>query len=989
MSYVYRAGRLWGIGLLAGLHACTSSEPGAPSEPTVPSAPVSPPVSPPGLPPAPPRAPGCGDSDDLPALVRLDEAAGSLVLACDLATEELAITPLSDGMVRMRYGKNAAGSIVQFDRPRSVDKLRVGRRGDSAVLCTPEVEMAIVPGTCRMVVKDLATGAAIVDDGPRGGFYRGRAKVAGDPNERDVIGIARSSPPSERFYGLGLHTRSSKSLDLRGKVVELYNTDAYDSPSGGFSPDATSLYESIPFYIGLRGKTAYGIFTDNTHRMRFDLASSSADEARTTAFGGTMDQVLVPGPSMREVVRRYTQLTGRMAAPPTWALGFHQSRWEGPCEGSPAGKPFCSSNQIKGLVGTFREKKIPLDAVFLDIQHMRGLRTFTFDPDRFPNPAGFVAELEALGVKTQVIVDPGLKIDPSWDVYAAGLAGGHYLKTPSGEVFQGEVWPGPSVFPDFTSKGARGFFSAEIERSARLGLRGMWIDMNEPSNFKDGTVPDSTLADGNGRPTTMAEAHNTYGYFEAMATHEGMVRARPTERPFILSRAAFAGQQRFSAVWTGDAPSTWATLEMTLPQLLHLGLSGMAFSGSDVGGYSGRDTPPELFARWMALGAISPFFRAHAEKDARRQEPWSFGDDVENATRDLVGQRYELMPYLISAFEETSRTGAPVLRPLVFDFQDDEATHTISDSAMLGDSLLVAPLLRPSDAEGRRVYLPKGRWFDFVSGAIYEGGRTVTLDAKPFALPSDALPMFAREGAIVPRTDVVAHTGLLRGASLVLDVFAGLGKTEYTLHEDEGTARPESARTTFLLEGTSAGIRFEAKKSQGAYVAAHAKTTVRLRRVDRAPTRVLLDGNALSAVPFGSPMPVGSYAWDPSDRSLLVPVVSSTPFVLEVAVSRDTDPDGTVEVPLRVRLPLGTPDGPISVASSGASWQHLPLTRSGEWATGTLRAPRGGHAFFKITRGAWPTVEKAQGCADVANRHAFGAATRAVEIAVKAWADGC
>ena len=563
------------------------------------------------------------------------------------------------------------------------------------------------------------------------------------------------------------------------------------------------------------------------------------------------------------------------------------------------------------------------------------------------------------------------------------------LKTPSGEVFQGEVWPGPSVFPDFTKKDARTFFAAEVERTARLGLRGMWIDMNEPSNFKDGTVPDTTLADGNGRATTMAEAHNVYAYFEAMATHEGMVRARPSERPFVLSRAAFAGQQRFSAVWTGDAPSTWTTLEMTLPQLLHLGLSGMAFAGSDVGGYSGRDTSPELFARWMALGAISPFFRAHAEKDARRQEPWSFGEDVESASRDLINLRYELMPYLISAFEETARTGAPVLRPLVFDFQEDEATHAISDSAMLGDSLLVAPLLKPTDSEGRRIYLPKGRWFDFVSGAIYEGGRTVTLDAKPFALPTDTLPMFAREGAIVFRTEAVAHTGLLRATPLTIDVFAGLGKSNATLHEDDGSARPQIARTSFVLDGTSLGIRLEAKPTEGTFVTRHAITTVRMRRVDRAPTRVTLDGKSLTRAAPGSPMAFGTYVWDSSDRSLLVRVEKVGSFVLDVAVSRETDENGTVEVPLRVRLPAGTPEGPITVASSGASWQHLPLVRNGEFATGTLRAPRGGHAFFKITRGGWPSVEKAQGCIEIGNRHAFGAATKSVDISVRTWADGC
>ncbi len=422
MSHATPVRLVLGLGLLATAYACAdvAESPQGPSP--LPSATATSPVSPPPIPPPLPR---CGEAEELPKLARRDE--GTLVLSCEGAIDELAVTPLADGLVRLRYGKSAAGSIVPVERAAATEPLRLGRRGESAVLCTREIEMALVPGTCRIVVKDVATGAVIVDDGPQGGFYRGRARVAGESTERDVIGISRSSPPNERFYGLGLHTRSKATLDLRGKVVDLYNTDAYDTAAGGFAPDATSLYESIPFYIGLRAKTAYGVFTDNTHRMRFDLGSTVANEVRTMAFGGTMDQVLVVGPSIRDVVRRYTNLTGRMSAPPTWTLGFHQSRWEGPCEGSPAERPFCSAAQIKGLVGTFRDRKIPLDAVFLDIQHMRGLRTFTFDPDRFPNPAGFVSELEALGVQTQIIVDPGLKIDPAWDIYTAGLSGGHYL----------------------------------------------------------------------------------------------------------------------------------------------------------------------------------------------------------------------------------------------------------------------------------------------------------------------------------------------------------------------------------------------------------------------------------------------------------------------------------------------------------------------------------------------------------------------------------
>jgi alpha-glucosidase len=938
----------------------------------------------------------CGEAEALPARATRDEAAHTLTVTCDGDAKTLAVTLYDDGIARLRYGDDARGSIVPVDRPEAKDALRTGRRGDSAVVCTNELEIAVAPGTCRVVATDVATGAVVLEDGDGGGFFRGRARARtdkGDLAEEDVLGVVRASPEGERFYGLGLHaaTQPGHALDLRGSTVELWNTDAYDAAAGGFRPDAASLYESIPFYVGLRGATAYGVFTDNTHRVRVDLASSDPARVRLSAWGGAIDQYLVAGPRMRDVLRRYTLLTGRTPLPPPWALGFHQSRWEGPCDGSPAERPFCSASQIVQVAQTFRDRKIPADGIFLDIQHMDGFRSFTFDATRFPDAAALAAELDALGFRVHTIVDPGIKIDPAWDVYKAGLSGDRFLKTPAGDVFQGEVWPGPAAFPDFTAPKTRAWWSSLVQSAASKGVRGMWIDMNEPSSFTTGTVPDDVLADGDGRHVTMAEAHDAYAWFEAKATYEGLKQARPDERPFVLSRAAFAGQQRYSAVWTGDAPSTWTTLGMTLPQLLHLGMSGIAFAGSDVGGYSGRaESTPELFTRWMALGAISPFFRAHAEKDARRQEPWAFGAEVEDATRALVSLRYELMPYLYSAFEETRTTGAPVLRPLVFEFQEDPKSQTVADEAMLGPSLLAAPLLTQASSSSRAVYLPPGRWFDFRSGAVLDGGQTVTVAAAPELLPEDTLPLYAREGAIVPRAKVVQHVGEAPGAPLWLDVFPGEARSTFTLYEDDGGAL--GSHVTFAAERTRTpeGARLEATAPDGTYSAGHASLIVRIRRVDHDVTRVAVGGAPLTRAADPNAVPIGSYAWDAADRALVVALDGKTPFSLEAEYDTSLLPDGDVEVPIHVTLPAGTPaTTPISVASSGASWTHLPLVRTGDEASGTVRAPRGGFAWFKITRGDWATVEKGGACAEVPNRHAFGAAARPVEAAVVSWADTC
>lgn len=933
--------------------------------------------------------PTCGDTEDeLPEGVAVDPGSHTVASTCDGEATGLLLTVLDDGLVRLRYGSNvvadgARGSLVPVERPAATKALRVGRRGAAAVVCTEALEIAITPRTCALSAKDVATGAIVLDDAAAGYF-----------RDADGVGVVHTSPPGERFYGLGLHTATQATgarsgLDLRGSVIELYNTDAFDAAAGGFRADSKSLYETIPFYAGLRGKTAYGVFTDNTHRQTFDLAASDPGRVRVHARGGAIDQYLVAGPSLREVLRRYTRLTGLPPMPAPWALGFHQSRWEGPCEGNPAERPFCSAPQITALARLLRDRGVPADGLFLDIQHMNGFRSFTFDATRFSDPEAFLGELGALGFHVSTIVDPGIKVDPAWDVYQAAVSGDHLLKAPGATTpFQGEVWPGPAMFPDFSAAKTRSWWSGLAGGLVRRGVAGLWIDMNEPASFTSGTVPDSLAADGDGRATTMAEVHNAYGYLEAKATFEGMQAARASERPFVLSRAAFAGQQKWSAVWTGDAPSTWTTLGMTMPQLLHLGMSGIPFAGSDVGGYSGREeSTPELFSRWMAMGAISPFFRAHAEKDARRQEPWSFGDETFEATRALVRQRYALMPYLYSLFDEASRTGAPVLRPLVFEFQDDESTHAVADEAMLGPWLLAAPIL---DAKATRaVLLPKGRWYELHSGAAYEGGRTITLAATPDPLPKDALPLFAREGAIVVRTEVGTNVASARGAALYLDAFPGPAKSAFTLREDDGTTAAALARVTFSTVRTATGAHFEASPQEGTYVAPHRELVLRLRRVDHDPSAVTLDGQVLVRAPSVESLTLGSFFWDKNDRAVVVSLPRKFPFALDVAFNPELDADGDVDVPIRVALPAGTPvTTAIHVASSRAGWVHAPLVRVGDEATGTLRVPRGGYTSFKITRGDWPTVEKSGTCAEIVNRRALGAA-EGIRVTVAAWADRC
>lgn len=912
-------------------------------------------------------APSCGEVAALPPKVtRTDERTHTV--SCDGAATALAITTLDDGIVRLRYGAPGPEPLVPVERPLGAPTL-AGRRGDALVVCTPSLELSVVPGSCAVVAKDRE-GRVVLEDRDGGAYFAADGE----------IGVARKLAEGERVYGLGLHT--ARGLDLRGARVDLWNTDAYVDAHKGFPPDAPNLYQSHPFYVALRDGRAVGVFTHDTHRMRFEVGAAGApSELRAVARGGAIDQYLLPGPELREVLRRYSRVTGRMPMPAPWAIGFHQSRWDEPCDGAPAERPFCSAAQVLEVARRFRDAKIPADGIFLDIQHMRGFRTFTFDPVRFAAPEDLFAKLAALGFHAHAIVDPGIKIDPAWDVYAGGLAGGHYLKDASGAPYEGVVWPGASVYPDFSAAKTRAWWAGLSAGMIDRGVSGMWIDMNEPANFTGGTVPNEVTCDGDGRATTMAELHNAYAFYEAKATYEGMKAAAPSQRPFILSRAAFAGSQRYAAVWTGDAPSTWTSLSMTLPMLLQLGMSGMPFAGSDVGGYSGREeSTPELFARWMALGSISPFFRAHAEKDARRQEPWSFGREVEDASRALIGLRYELSPYLYSVFHEASETGAPILRPLVFEFQGDANTHAVSDQAMLGPSLLVAPILTKGARE-RPLYLPGGRWFELHSGAVHEGGRSITLSTDPEPLPLDALPMFAREGAIIPSTVRMAHIAEKLTAPLFLDVFPGPRETSFTLWEDVGLDGPGAGSSRFRLSWVpTADGAIVRSQHEGVFAHDHERTVVRVRRVDRPVTAVKLSGKTL---------PSDAFVWDANARVLTIDLGRRMVFTIELTYDRTLDPDGTVKVPITVQLPPGTSTGTaIHVASSAWGWTHRPLERTGDVAQGTLEVPRGQWFFYKITRGAWSSVEKDATCGERPNRSAIGAAS-ALAITVERWADGC
>jgi Alpha-glucosidases, family 31 of glycosyl hydrolases len=564
------------------------------------------------------------------------------------------------------------------------------------------------------------------------------------------------------FYGFGEKTGP---LNKMGWDTINWNTDEPEKHD-----DTTkSLYVSIPFYVGLNGKRAYGIYFDNTYKTCFNMGKDNKAYSNFASEGGMLTYYFIYGPQIKDVVEGYTCLTGRMKMPPLWALGYQQCRWS-----------YYPEEKVLEIAQNFRERDIPCDVIYLDIDYMDGFRVFTHDNRRFPDFKGMIQKLHGMGFKVVTIIDPGVKIDKNYDVYREGIEKGYFTKDSSGSPFKGKVWPMDSVFPDFSKREVRDWWGDLNGRLFKDGVDGIWNDMNEPSVFDTDskTVSEDAVHDGDGYPMSHKEFHNLYGMMMDEGTYRGFLRNKENTRPFLLTRSGFAGIQRYSAIWTGDNMSLWEHLKLSIPMNCNLGLSGVAFIGNDVGGFN-KDTTGELLTRWMEVGAFLPFFRNHSTVMTKNQEPWAFGSEVEDICRKYIKLRYAILPYLYNLFYESYKDGHPIIRPMVYEYQGNEKTHTIDDQFMFGEAFLVAPVMNSGSIE-REVYLPHGRWVDFWKGKSYEGGCSIRVDA-----PIDHLPLFVKSGSIIPMWDSMSHTGEREDVALALNVFGG-ENAEYTYYEDDG-----------------------------------------------------------------------------------------------------------------------------------------------------------------------------------------------------------
>ncbi|HVU36223.1 MAG TPA: TIM-barrel domain-containing protein [Opitutaceae bacterium] len=558
-------------------------------------------------------------------------------------------------------------------------------------------------------------------------------------------------PDGTSLYGTGEVTGP---LLRNGHTITLWNTDNY-----GYRDDnGHRLYQSHPWVLAVRPDgTAFGVIADSTW-----AATLSLDGAiEFTSDGPSFPVIVIERDSPQAVVSALAQLTGHMALPPLWALGYQQCRWS-----------YHPASRVREIADEFRRRHIPCDVIWMDIDYMDGFRVFTFSPKEFPDPKGLNAYLHAHGFKSVWMIDPGVKAEPGYRVYDSGTAADVWVHDAFGGDYHGSVWPGDCVFPDFTRPETRTWWAGLYRDFMAQGVDGVWNDMNEPAvfNVPSKTMPLHNWHRGGGKlpPGPHAEYHNVFGMLMVSATKAGVLAANPDRRPFVLTRSNFLGGQRYAATWTGDNASTWELLKMSIPMTLNLGLSGQPFNGPDLGGFGGAANP-DLWANWVAVGAFFPFARAHAQKGEPPKEPWAFGPAVEAVARTALDRRYRLLPYYYTLFRDSSLTGLPVMRPVFFADPRDPALRAEDQAFLVGDDVLVVPKW------AHDAHLPAGIW------------RTVSLVGEDSTHDPIQPDVRVRGGAIVPLGKVVQSTAekLLDPLTLLVVPDAD-GRATGTLYEDDG-----------------------------------------------------------------------------------------------------------------------------------------------------------------------------------------------------------
>lgn len=677
-----------------------------------------------------------------------------------------------------RYVAMAGGSRIEISAPRAdIVRVRAGNPDlpeDASWAVAPEIRAARVPldkiesgdmvvlRTAALVVRlDRRTGAIGIEDA-QGHAVLADAAGGGLRFADGGFRLRKTMPADAHYFGLGDKTGS---LDRRGGAYTFWNTDAF-----GYGVATDPTYKSVPFTLGVEpGGRSFGLFMDNNWRGFADFGKTQRDVLAFGAEGGPVDYYVMAGAGPRDVVQAYAYLTGTPPLTPLWALGFQQSHWS-----------YMTQDEAKGIADRLRADRLPADVLWLDIDYQDRNRPFTINTKAFPDLPGLVAQLKAERLHLVAITDLHIAAAPDqgYAPYDSGMAADVFLKKPDGAPYVGPVWPGNSVFPDFSRASASDWWGRQFAPLVTMGVAGFWNDMNEPAVFvaPAKTMPLDTVhrIDEAGfapRAASHAEMHNVYGMLNSRATYRGVLKLAPDRRPFVMTRASYAGGQRYAATWTGDNSSSWAHLSLSVEQLVSLGLSGFAYAGDDIGGFAGDHPSPELLTRWIEVGAFNPIFRDHYQKDKPAQEPWVDGPAQEDIRRRYIEERYRLMPYIYALAEENSRTGLPLMRPVFLDHPEvlgrGDRLGGTEGQFMLGGDLLVAPPTTWESPAPYQIPLPGAGWYDYWTGA------RLTAASVAETPRLDRLPVFVRPGAIIPRQPLVQSTAETPRGTLELAVYPG------------------------------------------------------------------------------------------------------------------------------------------------------------------------------------------------------------------------
>ena len=715
-------------------------------------------------------------------------------ISCGLGT--LRILALRDDVLRITMSPtkelpdNASWAVLPDARNASVSV--TPEQDDTSVgFDTQLLRVSVNRNTLAISVLD-SDGREIVSDSQPVEFKR-------DDSNGDIgFRVWKKMPEDEHYFGLG---EKAGPLDRRGGAFAQWNSDAYHYQEG-----TDPLYDSIPFFLTDRAGISYGLFLDNTWRTEFDFGKEMRDQYSFGAEGGPLDYYILYGPKPKQVEQDYAWLTGRTPLPPLWSFGFQQSRWS-----------YGTERELRGIAQHLRADHIPSDVLYMDIDYQVKNRPFTLAPEKFPNFSSFVDELKRMQYHLILITDLHIAYLPnqSYAPYDTGAAADRFLRNPDGSEYVGKVWPGRSVFPDFMQKSTREWWGELYKKLYDEGVAGFWNDMNEPSVFDSPTKTIPLNVQGpidepgfGKRIATQREVHNIMGMQNARATFEGLLNLKPDQRPFVLTRASYAGGQRYGATWTGDNSSSWSHLRMSTPMLESLGLCGFYMVGDDIGGYAGSP-PMDLLTKWIEVGAFNPMDRDHTEHGTNPQEPWAGGPVPEAVRRRYIDERYRLMPYVYTTGENASQTGVPIMRPLFLEFPDATPDrHPLDLDAdnefLLGPDLLIAPNPYPDEVQDYSVVFPPVPWYDYWTGLrVTHEWRTTPIDktaAQSTVVTDrstqletlivhpkiDLLPVYVRGGSVLPIQPLVQDTEQTPDGPLELRVYPG-PDCKGTLYQDDGT----------------------------------------------------------------------------------------------------------------------------------------------------------------------------------------------------------